>query len=194
VRHIWDHTDTRFFSPGSPSIVKKRPLIVSVGLERRDYRTLAGATHDLDVDVRISGFSQDAAAIARTFPDKLPANMSRRFYEWPELLQLYRNADVVVVSCFESRYAAGVQSLMEAMACKRPVIATATLGLKGYFEGSVVAIRPNDVQAMREAIVGVLADPPGAEARAAQGYAHALQRHDMDRYVKEISTALRSLI
>ena len=194
VRFIWDHTDTRFFSPGPGSIVKKRPLIVSVGLEQRDYRTLADATHDLDIDVRISGFSQDAAAMARTFPDKLPANMSRRFYEWPELLQLYRDADVVVVSCFENRYAAGVQSLMEAMACKRPVIATATLGLKAYCQDSVVAIRPNDAQAMREAIVGVLEDPTAAENRAARGYADALRRHDMDRYVKEVSTALRSLI
>ena len=57
VRLVWDHTDTRFFSPG-PARRGPRPVIASVGLEQRDYRTLAAATHDLDVDVRISGSSQ----------------------------------------------------------------------------------------------------------------------------------------
>jgi hypothetical protein len=40
----------------------------------------------------------------------------------------------------------------------------------------------------------VLEDPTVAEDRAARGYSDALARHDLDRYVKEISTALRSLV
>jgi glycosyltransferase involved in cell wall biosynthesis len=192
VRHISDHTDTLFFRPG-PASTKARPVIASVGLEQRDYKTLAEATHDLNADVRISGFSKDAVVMARSFPGKLPANMSRRFYEWPELLQLYRDADVVVISCFENKYAAGVQSLMEAMACKRPIIATATSGLKGYFDDSIITIRPNDPQKMRETITQVLQNNLAAEARAASGYAHALQLYSLDRYVKEIGDALRSL-
>jgi glycosyltransferase involved in cell wall biosynthesis len=194
VRHVWDHTDTEFFSPGPDSGCKKRPVIVSVGLEQRDYKTLADATRDLDVDVRISGFSTDAAAMFRTFPEVLPDNMSRRFYEWPELVQLYRDADVVVVSCHQNKYAAGVQSLMEASACRRPVIATSTEGLKGYLDDSILAISPHDIQGMREAILQVLNDRPGAEVRAAKGYELALRRYNMDRYVTEISGAIRSLL
>ena len=79
-----------------------------MGLERRDYRTLAQAVSGLDVDIRISGFSYHAAAMARSFPDPMPANMSCRFYSWPDLVQLYRDADVVVAPVFPSRYAAGV--------------------------------------------------------------------------------------
>jgi glycosyltransferase involved in cell wall biosynthesis len=193
VRHVWDHTDIRFFTPGTTSPQKKRPLIVSVGLEQRDYKTLAAATGDLDLDVKVSGFSKDAAALARTFPETLPANMSRRFYAWPELVQLYRDADAVVVSCHPNRYAAGVQSLMEAMACGRPVIATATDGLAAYLDPSVLAVPPGDAQAMRGAIVQVLGDPVAASARAAQGHALALARYDMDRYVAELEGCLRSL-
>ena len=48
---------------------------------------------DLDVDVRVSGFSRDAEVEAEVFPDPMPANMTRRFYPWPELVQLYRDAD-----------------------------------------------------------------------------------------------------
>jgi len=193
VRHVWDHTDTRFFTPGPVSAAKARPLIVSVGLEQRDYKTLAAATQDLDVDVRISGFSKDAAAMARTFPESMPANMSRRFYAWPELVQLYRDADVVVVSCHENKYAAGVQSLMEAMACGRPVIATATVGLEAYLGDPIIAIRPGDAGQMRAAIQASLADRADAAARALRGRALAAERYAMERYVDEIGSALRAL-
>ncbi|MEM5838768.1 hypothetical protein AAHH59_10735, partial [Pediococcus acidilactici] len=57
-----DQTDTIFFRPSPASLDKPRPVIASVGLEKRDYRTLAAATSDLDVDVKISGFSRDASA------------------------------------------------------------------------------------------------------------------------------------
>jgi glycosyltransferase involved in cell wall biosynthesis len=119
--------------------------------------------------------------------------MSRRFYEWPELVQLYRDADVVVVSCHESRYAAGVQSLMEAMACGRPVIATPTRGLAGYLHPSVIAVPPGDAAAMRSAIRQLLADPAQAEARAREGHAHAQRTFDLDRYVETVSDALGAL-
>jgi len=193
VRHVWDHTDTRFFTPGPVSAGKTRPLVVSVGLEQRDYKTLAAATHDLDVDVRISGFSKDAAAMARTFPEAMPANMSRRFYAWPELVQLYRDADVVVVSCHENKYAAGVQSLMEAMACGRPVIATATVGLEAYLGDPVIPIRPGDAAQMRDAIRASLADRADAEGRGRRGRELAEKRYAMERYVDEIASALRAL-
>lgn len=191
VRHVWDHTDTRFFTPGSASPGKRRPVVVSVGLEQRDYKTLAAATHDLDLDVRISGFSKDAGALARTFPETLPANMSRRFYTWPDLVQLYRDADVVVVSCHENKYAAGVQSLMEALACRRPVVATATEGLSAYLDDSVVCVPPGDAPAMRAAIAAALADPAASQARAVRGHELALRRYDLDRYVDDVIAAMR---
>jgi glycosyltransferase involved in cell wall biosynthesis len=193
VRHVWDHTDVRFFTPGAPSSAKARPLVVSVGLEQRDYKTLAAATAGLDIDVKVSGFSKDAAALARTFPAPMPTNMSRRFYEWPELAQLYRDADVVVVSCFPNRYAAGVQSLMEASATRRPVVVTATEGLAAYLDDSVVAVPPGDAAAMRAAILESLSDPREAEARAVRAHALAQRRYDLDRYVGEIADALRGL-
>jgi hypothetical protein len=44
--------------------------------------------------------------------------MSRKFYSWPDLVQLYRDADVIAVCLVDNKYAAGVQGLLEAMACK----------------------------------------------------------------------------
>ncbi|MEG3933450.1 MULTISPECIES: hypothetical protein [unclassified Microcoleus] len=44
--------------------------------------------------------------------------MSRKFYEWPDLVQLYRDADVIAVCLMDNKYAAGGTALLEAMACK----------------------------------------------------------------------------
>jgi glycosyltransferase involved in cell wall biosynthesis len=194
VEFVWDHTDDAFFSPGVANPGKKLPLIVSVGLEQRDYRTLAAATADMDVDVKISGFSEDAEVLRRSFPDVMPANMSRKFYEWRELVQLYRDADVVVVSVHENKYAAGVQSLMEGMACGRPVVATATAGLKSYLDDDVVAsFAPGDAAGLRAAIERTLGDREAAEARARKGVELARQRHGIERFVGQIADGLRAL-
>jgi glycosyltransferase involved in cell wall biosynthesis len=190
VHFIWDHTDDQFFTPG-PIIKKKRPLIISVGLEQRDYFTLAAATCNLDADVKISGFSQDART--GIFPTPLPTNMERRFYSWPELRQLYWDADLVVVSCRENKYAAGVQSLMEASACAKPIVVTTTTGLKGYINEAMVAVSPGDADQMQNAIRGILADPLASKTRASHAYATSRERFSMDRYVEEICQLLQTL-
>lgn len=193
VQFIWDNTDTEFFCPGPMSPGKKRPLVVSVGLEQRDYRTLAEATHDMDVDVAISGFSKDALVYQRTFPDTMPRNMTRQFYPWRDLAQLYRDADVVVVSCHENKYAAGVQSLMEAMASGRPVIATATQGLKEYCTYPVVAIKPGNAPAMRHAIDTVLKNESDSRERGLRGRDIAAARFSTDQLVGRLAEYLRGL-
>ncbi len=198
ARFVWDHTDTSFFCPGPPSDAAARagarPALVSVGLENRDYRTLATATGSMPVDVRVSGFSADAAVLAKTFPSALPDNMSRRFYPWTELVQLYRDAAAVVVSVHPNRYAAGVQSLMEGMACGRPVIASATEGLASYLDDSVVTrVPPGDPEALRQAIERLLADPAEAARRGLRARTLAAERHAIERYVGEIAGLLREL-
>lgn len=187
-----DQTDMQFFTPGSPSPDKRRPIVASVGLEMRDYRTLAAATSDLEVDVKISGFSTDAVALGRAFPDTLPENMSRRFYEWPELVQLYRDADVVVVSLIESKYCAGITTIMEAMACRRPVIVTNTQGISEYVAppGIATVVNPDDAAAMRQAIVNLLQNPQEAEAQAQRGYEYALKHYNSDDYVEVLASQL----
>ncbi|BAZ23818.1 putative glycosyl transferase [Kalymmatonema gypsitolerans NIES-4073] len=195
VSFVWASIDTHFFTPGPTSSDKLRPVIVSVGLEKRDYQTLAKATADLDVDVKISGFSQDASVLARTFPKQMPNNMSRRFYEWPDLVQLYRDADVVVISLIQSQCGAGLQALMEAMACRRPVIVTRTDGLIDYLlhPGSVTTINPGDADELRQAIIHLLNHPQEAEKQAQIGYEVALKLYNNEQFVEVIATKLESL-
>ena len=191
---IQDQTDMKFFTPGPASPNKTRPVIASVGLEQRDYRTLAAATGDLDVDVRISGFSTDAAVQSQALPETLPSNMSQRFYEWTELVQLYRDADVVVVSLFPCRYSAGITTVMEGTSCRRPVVATRTAGLADYLEpDAVLSCEPGDPAALRGLIEKLLADPVEAEALADRGHAMAKRRLDSDRFTEELATQLEAI-
>jgi hypothetical protein len=197
VGFIWDQTDCSFFSPGPASPQKQRPMIMSAGLECRDYRTLAAATADLPVDVKISSFSRDARVLSKAFPDPLPANMQvgQRFYEWPELRQLYRDADVVVVSTFPNRYAAGVQVMMEAMACGRPVIVTRTEGLQAYLDDNpgVVQTPAGDAAALRQAILQLLENRAQAAQLAARAAAIASERHGSAPFIDAVKSGLEAL-
>ena len=106
-------TDTSFFTPKPISQKKVRPLIASGGLEKRDYKTLANAIQDLDIDVKICAFSPNKTLSKRMFPKVIPSNMSCDFYEWCDLMQLYCDADLVVIPLLKNNYQAGLTTLFD---------------------------------------------------------------------------------
>jgi glycosyltransferase involved in cell wall biosynthesis len=188
------HTDIRFFTPATPSAPKKRPLIGSGGLESRDYHTLAAAVADLDIDVRASAVSPDAKASLRNMPKVLPSNMVCRYHDWHELRQLYRDSDVVVISLLDHNYQAGLTTLFEAMACRRPVIMTRTPGLveEVIDGGYIIGVNPGDVDGMKQAIADLLNQPEKAEALAQKGYDFVMQQHNHNVYVQSFADQLTS--
>ena len=148
---LLQHVDTRFFSPGPPTPGKTRPVVVAVGREQRDYATLARATQDLDVDVWVDAWSATARKQPGLLPREVPANMSFRHSKPRELVQLYRDGDVVVVPMFPNKYA-GITSLIEGLACERPVVASRTRGLVDYLSppDGISPVEPSDPDAMRQ--------------------------------------------
>jgi glycosyltransferase involved in cell wall biosynthesis len=196
-RVVWDgdQTDTNFFTPGPASPGKARPVIASIGLERRDFNTLAEATRDLDADVRITAFSRHANLRDSAFPEVLPHNMSAKKYAWTELIQLYRDADVVVVSLCESNFCAGITTLLEGLSCKRPVVVTRTTGLAAHLEYKDIAcvVAPGDVMAMRGAIEGLLRDKAKAGSMAERGYQLIIKNHNHQQKLQKLVGILRKV-
>lgn len=174
---------------------KSRPLVTSVGLERRDYNMLAAATEQLDLDVKVAGFSQFQSRAAKNFPQVMPANMSNKKYSLPELLQLYADADIVAICLKENDGTCGVTVLLEAMACRKPIVCTHTKGLSDYLddEQAMMIIQPGDVAGLQEAILYLLDNPQEAEYRAERAFRLAMKRCHVEGQVNVLAKFIRTL-
>ncbi|MBD2110791.1 MULTISPECIES: glycosyltransferase [Cyanophyceae] len=194
VTCLAEQTDKQFFYPEPGTIEKHRPLIASAGLEQRDYITLANATHQLDLDVKVCAVSPNATSKTRCrIPEQPPQNMEMRYFDWVDLRDLYRSADIAVVSLINNTYAAGLTVLMEAMACRRPVIITKTVGLATEMaeKGLVWGVQPDSPEELKAAIVHVLGHPEEASARAEAAYQHYLENHTSEQHVEQVSRLLQ---
>lgn len=197
VHVVREQTDVKFFYPGPATPNKQRPILASAGLEQRDYKTLAEATHDLDVDVKICAVSPNASAKTQVaFPEVMPQNMTSHPQEWRQFRQLYRDADIVVISLLYNTYSAGLTTLMEALACRRPVIITRTPGLAERFidAGVVVGVEPGDSAGLKQAVLNFLEHPELAEAQARQGYELILREHASELFVDDLVDQMKKLI
>ena len=194
---IPEKTDEAFFNPAKGNIPKTRPLIASAGLEQRDYKTLAEAIHGEDINVKICAFSPNASAKTQvSMPEPVPDNMEIRYFEFTELRDLYRSADIVVVSLLENDYSAGLTVLMEAMACRRPVIMTKNVCLAEELvdNGLVIGTKPGDILGMRTAIQELLSNPEKASALAQKAYDYFLIHHTSEYYVNFMSDIMKEMV
>ncbi|BAZ16518.1 putative glycosyl transferase [Calothrix sp. NIES-4071] len=189
-------TDISFFKPGKVSSTKTRPIIASAGLEQRDYRTLAAATQDLlDIEVKICVASPNAKEQSRAFPEVVPNNMSCRYYDWQELVQLYRDADIVVIPLFQNNYQAGLSTMFEALACRRPVIITKSPGIITELEqaGAIQTVTQGDALELRQAITELLNNPQKADMLALKGYELILQHYNHKLYIEKFVKIMSNL-
>ena len=196
-----EQCDEHFFVPdpliGSDRAALHEPAwVASVGLEQRDYVTLAEATKDLDCSVRVCAVSPNFSARTNvTLPDPEPANFEMRHFDWPELRELYQQSAVLVVSLLDNVYSAGLTALLEGIACGTPAILTRTQGLGSSLidHDLVIGVPPGDPDALRDAIQSVLDDPQSAVDRAKRARDYYLLNHTSEQMFGTISTAMRSL-
>jgi glycosyltransferase involved in cell wall biosynthesis len=188
-------TDVSFFAPKPSSLQKSRPLIVSGGLEQRDYRTLARATESLNVDVKISAASPIKTLNSRTFPKVIPTNMSYKYYDWNSLVQLYRDADIVAIALYQNNFQAGLSTLFEALACRKPVIITRSPGIIQELIDAKAAwgVNPGDSEGLRQAIECLLNNSKHREALAEKGYRLVHERYNHQIYVKALVEKLTNV-
>jgi glycosyltransferase involved in cell wall biosynthesis len=115
--------DTEFWRPLD---VREERLVVSAGLEHRDYPTLFAAVTGMDTQVVIGAASHwsrhEATRVAA------PANVRTGSFGYAELRDLYARASVVVVPLIDIDNQAGVTTLLEAMAMGKAVIVTQSAG------------------------------------------------------------------
>jgi glycosyltransferase involved in cell wall biosynthesis len=175
----------------APREVPEEPLVVTVGREHRDYRTLAAACDGCPFEVRVAAGSLHSPAATWTRPDTWPANFRTGFADRLELRDLYARCGVVVVPLVANDFQAGVTTLVEAMSMGKAVVVTATHGQRDIVvDGETgVTVPTGDADALRRTILRLLADPAerrrlGANARRVVErefdvtvYAERLARH-----------------
>lgn len=205
-----EQTDEEFFFPApsnrrltpsrhEPNIgpsTKGRPLLASAGREQRDYKTLAAAIINLDIDLKVCAVSPNASDKQKiAMPDAIPANMEFQGLTFNELRNLYWDADIVVISMLRNQASAGLTVLMEAMACKRPIIITENddLSKKIIKLGLARGAAPGDIDSLRSAIESILKDPENAEEMAFRAHGYFLENHTSQVYVQMLADKLRSM-
>ncbi len=193
VRVIDGQTDCNFFRPPETKAVNQPPLVASCGVEQRDYRTMATALADADIQAKVCFVSPNQTSKTRfTMPDPVPANFEFRHFEFLELRELYQQADVVVVPLIKNEYSAGLTTLFETIACGAPVGVTESPGVVDRLidEGLVLGVPPGDDAAMRIAVDKILDNPEAAAHRAAMARAAIIERYSAESFLDLLETVL----
>ncbi len=139
--------DTRFWQPQP---IDEEPLIVSAGLEHRDYATLFRAMVDLPAQVVIGAASHwSRHGLGDAAP---PPNVRIGTFDYASLRDLYARASIIVVPLADVDNQAGVTTILEGMAMGKPVIVTQSLGQTDVIEDRRAArdkIRPRRMSLTR---------------------------------------------
>lgn len=198
------HVDIGFWQPQPAG---DDLLIVTAGLEQRDYDTLIEAVRDLPVGVRVGAASHWSRNPNRLRGRRLPANMTVGAYSYLQLRDLYARARFVVVPIRNVDFQAGITTILEAMAMGKAVIATRTRGQRETVVGPVwragqtawpgdgpspedatgVYVPPGDADALRSAISFLLARPELAAVMGANGRRFVEQQVNIDRFVARLA-------
>lgn len=187
VRQIPFQVDERFFTPSTGPAAGQG--VVSVGREMRDYPTLFAALEGTGVPVTVVASSPWSKRADETANRTIPENVTiRRNLSNQALRELYRNTAVVVLPLVNVDFPAGITALLEAQACGRPVVASASEGIVDAFEpGSVVAVPCADPAALRAAVLELIERPDQAAVLAARARDSVLRDRTLARWVARIA-------
>jgi glycosyltransferase involved in cell wall biosynthesis len=100
----------------------------------------------------------------------------------PDVLGCMKRFDVFAMSSITEGLGT---SLLDAMACSRPIVATTAGGIPEVVEDGVTGtlVPPRDHQAMASAIVTLLADPHRRQAMGAAGHERLKERFTVERMI-----------
>ncbi|MFZ1997084.1 MAG: glycosyltransferase family 4 protein [Solirubrobacteraceae bacterium] len=193
ARFIFDKVDADFFAAADSA--RAPGYVLSVGREQRDYETLIEAVRPLRTRcIIVPGSAWSHRSLASL---SLPAHVEMKSgLSYRELRELYQGAAVVVVPLTAGTdYAAGVNSLLEAMACARPTIVTATPGLEGYVDDRVDGrlVGSGDAPALRKLIEELLEDSAQAERLGRAGRQTVERERTTEHFVSALARTVDAL-
>jgi glycosyltransferase involved in cell wall biosynthesis len=166
--------------------------IAAIGNDRdRDWETLIKAVgNDPRFAVRLATRRRIPRALRSLNVQVAPAaglKKQRELYDW---------ADVVVVPLRPNTHASGITVMLEAAAVGKPMVVTNVGGLEDYFSARAAAyVPPFDADALREALLGLIASPDQALQQAQAASMQLVSRdHTTQHYAQQHVKITRDLL
>jgi len=186
--------DQNFYTPLT-DVKPRSNVIMSIGESRsRDYASLFKAVRGLPVTLEVAGFGHWYAREKRTLiPESIPENvLMLNPLLHRELKNQYASSQFVVMPVRDLVYSAGATASMEANSMARAVIAFHSRGISDYIiDGETgILVEPGNIQAMREAIQCLLANPKEAKRLGENARQRILEELNLEIYVKNIAEVL----
>jgi glycosyltransferase involved in cell wall biosynthesis len=193
VHYVPHGIDTDVFYPSETSAGSSgnKPQVVFVGSHRRDFAVLR------QVIERVGRLAPDATFVLLTDTEVGSAFRSYRNVTLPsrvseaELITLYRESALLLQPMEEST---ANNSILEAMACGTPVVATDVGGVGAYVgEGSAVLTKPGDADTMADAVLDIVGD---RSIRERMGQAARLKAEEFawPKIVAQMTDIYRSIL
>lgn len=194
VKLIHYSIDQNFFAP-CPEIEPRQRVIMSIGEPRsRDYTSLFEAVQGLPLTLEVAGFGHwYAREKDSSVGVSIPENVTMlQHLSQSELRDQYASSQFVVIPVHDLVYSAGATASMEAGSMGRAVIAFHSRGISDYIlDGETgILVEPGNVQAMREAIKFLLANPKEAKRLGENARQRIVEELNLETYVKNIAEVL----
>ena len=184
--------------PARPEPVTAPPLVLSVGRLKapKDFATLLRAIAALpsgSCRLRIAGDGPERAALSEEIHRLGLDGIVELLGDRDDVAELLRASHLFVLS---SRSEGMPMSVLEAMACGVPVVASAVGGIQELVvdEESGLLVEPGDPKALAGAIARVVDDAEIRRHFAAAGHARAGQLFDPERWRQEHVNLYRRLL
>ena len=184
--------DVGFFSPSSKRAADDG-YVFSVGRDcGRDFQIVIDAMRPLGVPVVLR--TSMPVVISQCNAGRV--TVLSKDVSWPDYLELYERAAVVVIAASETMNASGVTSLLEAMAMGKAVVVTRTAALADYLPppDAGVVVPSGDAEAMGVAVKALLADAEGRERMGRRARLFALEHYSPPVHFRAIGKLLSNLL
>lgn len=191
VSFIYDKVDHHFFRPLP---VEPEDYILAVGQEQRDYQTLLQAIEGTGLKLVVVASSPWSTSKVHLNGMENVTVLSHIPY--PDLRLLYARARLVTVPLFHGDYAAGVNSLLEAMAMAKPLIVSQTKGITDYIRQAETGlyVPPEDPLALKRAILSVWTQSKELKRLGTNARRAVEEQMNLDIYVKRVVEIVRKFI
>jgi glycosyltransferase involved in cell wall biosynthesis len=194
IRLVHYSIDQNFFAP-RPGLEPRKNVIMSIGEPRsRDYASLFEAVKGLSLTLEVAGFGHWYAREKNSSMGvAIPENVTMlNHLPQSNLRDQYASSQFVVIPVYDLVYSAGATASMEAGSMGRAVIAFHSRGISDYIidRETGILVEPGNIQAMREAIQYLMANPKEAKRLGENARQRILEELNLETYVKKIAEVL----